>query len=390
MFYFFYFFKHINTKNLMGKAIKYPEMVQVDIPDIEMVKFPSIEAAKVSRQSILYRAWQIFQGQDELEWVENDTKGNPIFNKPFNKPILEFEGTIKLHGSNGGFIIRRAPDGGYYISIQSRKGILSLEKDNYNFFKFMSNVIRTTEFENFLELVENLSFEKEVQIFGEVAGKGIQSGMAINEVDKFFMVFNIKRDNICITKDEIKNIKLESERVFNIYDYKTFNVKIDFNDVNPAADIMEELTLQVEANCPVGEAFGHPNKLGEGIVWRCVTPTWGDSRYWFKTKGEKHQSQKTDKKRKTIQIDPEKVKNVQEFVEKVVTESRLEQGISELKENHELISKKQLGEFLAWVFQDIVKENSDIMLNSGLTKKDVGSAISKKAREWFFVNEDEF
>jgi hypothetical protein len=49
-----------------------------------------------------------------------------------------------------------------------------------------------------------------------------------------------------------------------------------------------EITMAVEAECPVGRFFGVLSGVGEGVVWKPVDPLYNEGRFWFKVKGEKH------------------------------------------------------------------------------------------------------
>ena len=166
---------------------------------------------------------------------------------------------------------------------------------------------------------------------------------------------------------------------YNIHQFTTFNVVIDFNNPQPALDIINKLTLQVEENCPVGRYF-NVTGIGEGIVWTPVDPKWaGESKFIFKTKGLKHENVI----KKKAEIDPEKSGNVEVFIEKYVVEERLNQGLKYLKDNNIEIEDKSTGQFIKWVVQDVLKETKDEMVASNLTEKDVTSSISRKAREFY-------
>jgi len=126
------------------------------------------------------------------------------------------------------------------------------------------------------------------------------------------------------------------------------------------------------------------NMISEGIVWRCITEGWTQSRYWFKVKGEKHQSSKT----KTLApVDIEKVNGIKELVGNLVTESRLNQGLEQLKMQKLELSRKNVGPFLKWVVNDIIKEELDTIMGNGFEPKEIQGQVSKVARDWFFQKE---
>jgi hypothetical protein len=243
---------------------------------------------------------------------------------------------------------------------------------------------RTAIFENIFDSIWIPTGTEKVAIFGEWCGSGIQKGVAIAQLPKMFVIFGIK----CIDVDnnsawlDISDIDFnaKSDNIFNIYDFPTYEIEIDFNYPEIAQNKLVELTLSVEEECPVGKHFG-VSDVGEGIVWTCVTPGWNDSGTWMKTKGEKHQSSKV----KTLaSIDVEAVENMRDFVEMVVTESRLEQGLDNLVREQLLpFEMKSIGEFLRWIFHDVMKEESETIVQNQIDPKKIGSAIANKARPWY-------
>jgi hypothetical protein len=62
----------------------------------------------------------------------------------------------------------------------------------------------------------------------------------------------------------------------------------------------------------------------------------------------------------------------------------LNQGLEYLDEMGLEFSRKSTGDYLRWVFNDILNEESDTLEASGLTKKDIGSPISRKAKVFYF------
>ena len=85
----------------------------------------------------------------------------------------------------------------------------------------------------------------------------------------------------------IKNIKNESIGVYNIYMFPIYSITIDFSNPQDAQYKLTELTNEIEQECPVGKYFG-VSDVGEGLVWTCHNPNYHSSKYWFKTKSDKH------------------------------------------------------------------------------------------------------
>jgi hypothetical protein len=53
-------------------------------------------------------------------------------------------------------------------------------------------------------------------------------------------------------------------------------------------------------------------------------------------------------------------------------------------ENHKDVSRKSTGDYLRWVYEDVVKEELDTITGNGFEPKDISSILSNKARKWFF------
>ena len=90
--------------------------------------------------------------------------------------------------------------------------------------------------------------------------------------------------------------------------------------------------------------------------------------------------------KKLASVDIEKVNSINELMDKVVTENRLRQGVTvvtSLKGVPEL-DRTHISDFIRWVNADVIKEELDLIVASGLEPKDVGGHIAKKAKEWLF------
>lgn len=324
-------------------------------------KFPSIEQFRNVKRNIEIRA----------RYVGQDVNGQPVLNPALPLPTLKFVGTEKIHGSccsvqwtNGNLVC------------QSRERIITLDDDNYDFVKFIHS------------LPVSCFPDQDIVLHGEFAGKGIQKHVAVCEVAKFWVIFAAENINPNLDEQQrwidISNWKsFDSHRVFNIFDNQTWEIDIDFNDADKLAEAIEDIntiTLDVEKESPLGLKFG-VSGIGEGIVWHCVTPSWESSKYWFKTKGEKHAKTKI---KKLATVDVEKVKSVEVFIKKHVNEERLQQGWNYLHENNLFNYEKSMGDFLRWLAHDILKEESDELAASGLEKKDIGSEIANSGRKWYF------
>lgn len=333
---------------------------------MEFIKFPSIEQFRTVIKKVNDRAK--FAGKDE--------NGDAIFDHSKTSPTLKYVGFVKGHGTNSGIKFNPVTK---EIECQSRNNNISVDSDNAGFARFVEN--NKEVILNLFNSIENPD-SKVIAIFGEWAGKGIQKGVAISQVDKFFSIFKVKVGENYVSNEVLSTLKSNENRIFNMTQFGSYEIEIDFNRPEFSQNTLVDLTLQVEKECPIGKFFG-VSGIGEGIVWSCVTLGFESSDFWFKTKGEEHSVSKVTK---IAAVDIEKIKSNEEFVEKTVTENRLRQGLEYLKEMKIELSPKSTGEFIRWVHNDILKEEKDVMDISGISEKDLGKLVSVKAKTWFFQN----
>lgn len=310
------------------------------------------------------------------DYVGSDENNNPIYKHTTPYPVLTFRGTVKLHGTNAGITATKTADGIEY-QFQSRENILSLEEDNAGFMRYMINC-------DYQSLFNDIDFNKTCVIYGEWAGKGIQKKMAINQLDKFMMVFAIRIDGEYVDLDNYRFVKNESQRIYNILDFPYFTIDIDFNKPELYQNKLIDMMLDVENECPVGKQLGVIG-LGEGIVFEAFHPTTG-KRYIFKVKGEKHSNSKV---KKLKPVDNELINKSMGIAEQVTPSWRLEQMMNLACDtiNGGFIDRKHLGTYLKMVIADVKKEDMDIINEAGLELKDVSKYISKIAKEYFFEQE---
>src|SRR5699024_1754016 len=204
-------------------------------------------------------------------------------------------------------------------------------------------------------------------------------GVGISNFDKSFYFFALRVYNPNTEESKWADIShmfrnLDNPYIHNIYDFDTFNLDIDFNEPKKHLDTLTKLTESVENECPVSRQLGKPGTVGEGIVW---TAYWEGQKLIFKTKGKKHSASKTKKK---VDISPEVLKSINDFVEYSVTENRVNQAIKETNAD----DVRSTGKVLKWVSKDILEEESDVLESNGLKWEQVVKEINTKARELFF------
>jgi len=322
----------------------------------------------------------------EITFTGLDEDGKAIYDPSIKKPTLTFKGTVKLHGTNASVCFNS--ENGFWI--QSRQNIITVEKDNAGFAFFAES--RKSEFLTLLEILadedDNIDAECTISIYGEWAGKGIQKGVGISQLDKAFYVFGVK---VSKPQDEefnsywidSSNVRNTECRIFNVEDYETYSIDVDFNMPQLAQNKCGEITEKVENECPISKAFGIDNGLGEGVVW---SVEYKDSVHRFKVKGDKHSVTKV---KKLASVDIEKLKTIQDFINYSVTENRFNQAIENVFGKEDLDVKK-MGDFIRWFVKDITSEEMDTMVENGLETKDVNKYISTKVREMFFKAQNEY
>jgi hypothetical protein len=333
-----------------------------------MIKFPSIEQFRNVIKNV----------KQHVSFDGMDLEGKPVYKRAFTLPALKYRGTVKLHGTNAGIV--RTAEG---LTFQSRERVLSLEEDNAGFYAHMQR--HSTVVNQLLDsILMSMGYgpENEIAIFGEWCGAGIQKGVGISNVPKLFVIFAIKVNDEWRAIEYAKNVEDPEVRIFNILRFPSFEVDIDFENPHETQNKLIELTIAVEEECPVAKHFGFSG-VGEGIVWQCIDPEYNSSQYWFKVKGEKHSASKV----KTLAaVDVEAITAINDFVEMAVTESRLEQGLHNLvNEQLKPFEMTSMGDFIRWVYNDVLKEEHDTIIASELDAKKLGGPIANTARKWFIT-----
>ena len=312
-----------------------------------------------------------------------DKEGNPTYKEDEPLPTLSFIGTVKLHGTNAAIgyntLTRK-------LWTQSRERVITIFDDNAGFASF----VKTYE-EEIRELMEDWADQwelPELVVFGEWCGGNIQSGVALSQLPKMFVVFAAATDLRAHTPNETQaTVWLNPDicqggddiGIYNINRAPKQFITIDFNKPEEAVKLLEEKTLEVENECPFAKSFG-VSGVGEGIVWRGY---YKNQILTFKTKGEKHSTGK--KGNNKISHSPEKLKSIEEFVKFAVNPTRCRQAFFEVfKMGGHLPCKKNTGHFLKWMLKDIIEEESDILILSELSFEEIKQPLQKASREWLF------
>lgn len=311
--------------------------------------------------------------QTQSDFKGKDEEGNPIYEKS-EYPILEFKGTVKLHGTNAQISYKNGE-----IKIGKRSSLIGTEHlyAHFGFNQFVQVQHQQAFIDWFKSLDPMLDEGDQLIIYGEWAGTGIQKSVAISELPKSFYIFGVKvidEDNNEYWHDSNQELfKPNIPNVYNINDFPTYSIKIDFNNPKAVQNTLVELTTKVEEECPVSSQLGVKG-IGEGIVW---TSFWKDEKYIFKVKGEKHSVSKV----KTLaDVDPVELQNINDFVNYACTVNRVEQAIQETGAD----SRSKTPDLLRWIANDIIKEETDVLVKNGLEWKQVAKQVSHRARLIYF------
>ncbi|KAJ7773243.1 hypothetical protein B0H16DRAFT_1230799, partial [Mycena metata] len=322
---------------------------------------------------------------------DEDAESSDVFASRKRPPTrATFVGTVKLHGTNATIVFNDGDK--HHPQIQSRSWILTdTKKDNCGTYALLSKAPLASLVDQILAIHGDTTF-REVFIAGEVAGKGVQKGVAITALERFFAIFNIRIDGRWVDMRQYKTCGLPDHRIYNVAQYKAFEVDIDFRQ--PTAEVherMNQYTTEVYDKCPFSATFvdgrGQPiSGRGEGIVWTMVRSPFMDEdedREFddtflcnFKTKGEQFSATANAPKEPKV-LNPVLADAVVQFVDYALAERRLEQGIEYLEGEQAREGKpiagfniKLTGAFMKWVTEDTIKEERNEMERLGVPEKD--------------------
>lgn len=311
-------------------------------------------------------------------------------------------GTVKLHGTNITILYtlsnRATPQ------FQSRNQIITPTKDNVGAAAFLSRAPLRPLIDEIMRIYGQEDFT-EVLIAGEWAGEGIQKGTALSSLPRFYAIFNIRIDDHWVDLRKYTTVHSPEHRIYNIMNFTTYSIDIDFQTDTSAIIVeMDNLTEAVATKCPVGAELKDdlsalmatldvsdskkkkpaPVSTGEGIVWTLVPePPFDTTLYNFKTKSEQFLT--AAKAPKPPRVDrSEELAKAKDFADFALAERRYEQGEEYLQEvGKDPRDTKNLGEFIRWVANDVIKEEGWRMAEMGTNEQDVRKVVTDRARAWY-------
>jgi hypothetical protein len=290
-------------------------------------------------------------------------------------PTVTYRAKIKLHGSNCGIQVTSAG-----VFAQSRTQMLTPGDD----YKGFAAWVKANE-AYFAALPPCV-------VFGEWCGPGVEKGTAISRASaKQYCVFSVEIGGRLVYEPaEIRALLPAGPENLHVLPWEGDPVTIAFGDkaaLETAATVLSDRVLEVEREDPwVKRVFG-VSGIGEGLVMYPVevdgkVPDASPEPFaqlMFKAKGEKHRGVGS---KVAVQVDAAVATSIDAFVAMVVTEARLQQGLSACGGVRD---PKTTGAFLSWIEADVKKETVAELEASGLTWPQVEKAVKVFARTWFLV-----
>lgn len=296
-------------------------------------------------------------------------------------PKITYRAKVKLDGTNAA--VQVFPDG--QVAAQSRAQVITPKSDNLGFAQWLRGC---------QSVFAAVAQPEHMTIFGEWCGKGIQKRTSISQIDrKIFVVFAIQFGGV---EGQVARLEINPDRIAtylpnhpDVYVLPFYQEPIDL-DFGNEASLKEAITClnrQVEAveqvDPWVKETFGIEG-LGEGLVFYPDVSDRVDrldyAELMFKAKGAKHQVVKI---KQPVQLDPERVKTIDEFVTLFVMPNRLAQALTEGCDGQ--LEMAKIGCFLKWISVDIQKESVAELEAANLTWKEVNKAVTQAAKDWYLA-----
>ena len=280
----------------------------------------------------------------------------------FGSPTVQYRAKVKLHGTNAGI---RVKGDGQLIAQSRSRDVTPGGGDNAGFAKWIED--NTEQLQAMLP--------RDCVIFGEWIGPGIMKGTSASCISsRAFAVFGIIYDeriiydpkeiakqikpveNYKFDLSESTSVELDNGPLLHVLPWYGDIVTIDLRTPNDAREAITQMVEDVELCDPWVKSVFNVEGTGEGLVFYPLGKKYSDrdtlSTYIFKAKGDKHKVKSTKQK---VEIDPEVLATVEEFVDAFVTLQRLEQCLSEVGAQDR--AQARTGKVIKWMSQDVLKES---------------------------------
>lgn len=339
-------------------------------------KFNSIEQFRHINKSV--REFIHFNG------MVND---EPTWDYTRELPTVTINCVEKIHGTYAGIVYS---DGEIYA--QSRNKVITLGDDNAGFALFVEQHKQIIS-NIFIVLKQhyNLANADVILLSGEWAGGSIQKNSALSGVDKKFLIFsqfNVIHADQSVSTYSTTFLKLESTDIYLLecITGTQFTAQVDFNSeisINEFLKLMEDSIAAIEESSPTGKFFGQSNNIGEGYVcsFSVTNSTEQTKHFIFKCKGEKHSNSNVTKSQSAKSTDELIALNT--FVDSISHSWRFEQGVVETCGSVDSAELTNMGNYLKWVTTDTLKEENDLIINSGFEVKQIMSRVNDRAKKYF-------
>lgn len=293
----------------------------------------------------------------------------PIYDGSKPKPIIRFQGTVKIDGVQAG-ISYSAKDNIWY---QSKDCILSDWQKHYGFVDFCKerldilHELLTKSYDKMGDLPED---EDIITIFGEWAGEGVCTKAAIGNLPPSFYIYGLK-----LSKSwdkswwyDYSGMSSIEHNIFNIKEFPTYEVDVDFNDIQKSYAEIKHISQQVTDECPVAKTLGVDGS-GKGIIWRGVH---NNHVYIFKMLGNEPIIPAVEAK--TIPDDLSK------YVDEIINKERVIDAALDCN-IPQWCPKIHMGEVISKIWKDIIHTEIEVLASDKYERYDINLAISRKIKE---------
>lgn len=284
-------------------------------------------------------------------------------------PDMKWQVTEKIHGANFSFIVEaKDPD---TVKIAKRTSIIEEGEEFYGcravLEKYEDKVLDLTKglFMEFPGSIENSA--ESVQIYGELYGPGIQSGVYYGE-EKDFAAYDIRVN----FKDDL-SIYLDTELVVDIcFDYGIPHVPVIGDNYN----FDEAMSLEVEGVYSAWYPRLPDNQI-EGYVIKPMFPMFlgNGSRVIIKNKAKKFLEKKSKAPKPQAELSKE-MQDVLNSMLEYLNENRLKNVLSKIGE----VTQKDFGKLLGMLQKDLLEDwykDNEEKEDLELTKEDM-KAVTKQ------------
>ncbi len=292
---------------------------------------------------------------------------------------ISYRAKVKLHGTNAA--VQVLADGS--VETQSRSAVITPSNDNAGFARWGHEHREAWA----------RSVPRGTIVFGEWSGPGIQGGVAVSKIpEKIFAVFaalTVGGEDLTTDPDALSALVPAVPRV-HVLPWHGEPLVVNWMESAEALEpVTRKINGMVEAveKCDpwVKERFGVEG-TGEGLVFYPQGLKRKEDIFlrFFKAKGEEHRVLKA---KAAVQVDPEVARGIDQFVDMVCTQARLEQGASATTPDGAAFryETKRIGAFLAWITNDVAKETRNELAASGLDAGQVRRAVIERARAWYLA-----